>query len=145
MSVTLAPGMPSIPGPPEAAVASILLAEDDESVRAFVIRALTHRGHAVVAVSDGEAAVSALASRTFDLMLTDIVMPGIDGLALADAANHLNPDMTVLMMTGFADARERADEARGDGAIVEIITKPFSLQQICLAVDNALRGRHRAS
>ncbi len=96
-------------------MSAILLAEDDESVRAFVTRALTHRGHEVTAVSDGDAAIEALKAQTYDLMLTDIVMPGLDGLALAETAARINPRMTVLMMTGFADARERADGLRTPG------------------------------
>lgn len=121
-------------------MAAILLAEDDEAVRTFVTRALTHRGHHVVAVSDGEAAIRALEAQTFDLMLTDIVMPGLDGLALAETAGRINPKMTVLMMTGFAAARDRAaqDSRRQP---LDVITKPFSLKQICSAVDAAL-GTH---
>lgn len=126
----------------ENTVSSILLAEDDESVRAFVIRALTHRGHKVTAVSDGNAAIGALKTQTYDLMLTDIVMPGLDGLALAETAARINPRMSVVMMTGFADARERADGVRSQqGAVTDIITKPFSLQQICSAVDAALASQ----
>ena len=125
----------------DATMAAILLAEDDESVRTFVTRALTHRGHQVVAVSDGQAAIRALESQTFDLMLTDIVMPGLDGLALAETAGRINPRMTVLMMTGFADARDRVSQEAGQHAgrtSVDVITKPFSLKQICGAVDAAL-------
>ncbi len=128
----------------ENTVSAILLAEDDESVRAFVTRALTHRGHEVTAVSDGDAAIEALKAQTYDLMLTDIVMPGLDGLALAETAAKINPRMTVLMMTGFAEARERADGARGQGPVADIITKPFSLKQICSAVDAALSGQRIA-
>jgi DNA-binding response OmpR family regulator len=122
-------------------VPAILLAEDDESVRAFVTRALTHRGHEVTAVSDGDAAIQALKAQTYDLMLTDIVMPGLDGLALVETAARINPRMTVLMMTGFAEARERASGVR----VADVITKPFSLQQICNAVDNALSGERAIS
>lgn len=129
-------------GRAENTVSAILLAEDDESVRAFVTRALTYRGHEVTAVSDGGAAIQALEAQTYDLMLTDIVMPGLDGLALAETATKINPRMTVLMMTGFAEARERADGMRGQqGPIADVITKPFSLQQICSAVDDALSGQ----
>lgn len=129
----------------ENTVSAILLAEDDESVRAFVTRALTHRGHEVTAVGDGDAAILALEAQTYDLMLTDIVMPGLDGLALAETAGKINPRMTVLMMTGFAEARERADGARAQqGPIADVITKPFSLQQICNAVEAALSGQRLA-
>ena len=128
----------------ENTVSAILLAEDDESVRAFVTRALTHRGHEVTAVGDGAAAIQALKAQTYDLMLTDIVMPGLDGLALAETAAKINPRMMVLMMTGFADARERADGFRAQpGPVADVITKPFSLQQICNAVDAALAGQRQ--
>ena len=123
-------------------MSAILLAEDDESVRAFVTRALTNRGHEVTAVSDGGAAVLALQAQTYDLLLTDIVMPGLDGLALVETAGKINPRMIVLMMTGFADARARADGVRS--RVANIITKPFSLQQICDAVDAALTGQRPA-
>lgn len=132
-------------GKTEGNVAAILLAEDDESVRTFVTRALTHRGHNVVAVHDGHAAIRALEAQTFDLMLTDIIMPGLDGLALAETAGRINPKMTVLMMTGFATARDRATQNGATGAVSEIITKPFSLKQICSAVDAALAGAKPAA
>jgi two-component system cell cycle response regulator CpdR len=132
-------------GRAEANVAAILLAEDDEAVRTFVTRALTHRGHSVVAVSDGKAAIRALEAQTFDLMLTDIVMPGLDGLALAETAGRINPKMTVLMMTGFAAARDRVAQDSGNTMVADVITKPFSLKQICGAVDTALAGQKPAA
>lgn len=132
-------------GRAEASVAAILLAEDDEAVRAFVTRALTHRGHHVIAVSDGQAAIRALESQTFDLMLTDIVMPGLDGLALAQTAGRINPKMTVLMMTGFAEARDRVAQDIPQRPVADIITKPFSLKQICDAVEGALAGEKPAA
>src|SRR5215467_12774451 len=80
-------------------MASILVAEDDQAVRDFVSRALAYYGHSVTTVADGSAALAALSERRFDLMLTDIVMPGLDGVALAAQANKADPDMAVLMMT----------------------------------------------
>ena len=129
----------------EANMAAILLAEDDEAVRTFVTRALTHRGHSVVAVHDGQAAIRALEAQTFDLMLTDIVMPGLDGLALAETAGKINPKMTVLMMTGFAAARDRVGQDKSPRTVVDVITKPFSLSQICSAVDAALASQKPAA
>jgi two-component system cell cycle response regulator CpdR len=121
------------------AMASILVAEDDQAVRDFVSRALAYYGHNVTTVADGSAALAALAERRFDLMLTDIVMPGIDGVALAAQANKTDPDMPVLMMTGFASEGQRA---RGSaGGIERVISKPFSLKEICSAVDEALAAR----
>lgn len=121
------------------AMASILVAEDDQAVRDFVSRALAYYGHTVTTVPDGSAALAALAERRFDLMLTDIVMPGIDGVALAAQANKADPEMPVLMMTGFATEGQRARNA--SGAVERVIAKPFSLKEICSAVDEALAGR----
>src|SRR3954466_4155093 len=89
-------------------MASILVAEDDQAVRDFVSRALAYYGHNVTTVADGSAALAALSERQYDLMLTDIVMPGMDGIALAAQATRDNPEMSVLMMTGFAGEGQRA-------------------------------------
>ena len=118
-------------------MASILVAEDDQAVRDFVSRALAYYGHSVTSVPDGSAALAALSERRFDLMLTDIVMPGLDGVALAAQANKTDPAMPVLMMTGFASEGQRAQSA----AIERVISKPFSLKEICAAVEDALAGR----
>jgi two-component system cell cycle response regulator CpdR len=120
-------------------MATILVAEDDQAVRDFVSRALAYYGHSVTTVPDGSAALAALLERRFDLMLTDIVMPGIDGLALAVEANKTDPEMPVLMMTGFASEGERAQGAASP--VERVITKPFSLKDICAAVEDALAGR----
>lgn len=123
-------------------VAEILLAEDDEAVREFVLRALSYYGHQVTAVADGGAALEALEKSPYDLMLTDIVMPGLDGIALALKATKVRPDMPVLMMTGFASERQRAHNL--DALIDRVIAKPFSLKEICAAVDDALANRRTA-
>ena len=120
-------------------VASILIAEDDQAVRDFVSRALTYYGHQVTVVPDGGAALAALSERRFDLMLTDIVMPGIDGIALALKATKADPQMSVLMMTGFANEGQRAHNL--EALIDQVIAKPFSLKDICAAVDQALSAR----
>ena len=127
------------PGMNRASMASILVAEDDQAVRDFVSRALAYYGHDVTSVADGGAALEALSERRFDLMLTDIVMPGIDGVALAAEATKTDPEMPVLMMTGFASEGQRAQNAAGP--IERVISKPFSLKEICAAVDEALAGR----
>jgi CheY-like chemotaxis protein len=124
------------------AMASILVAEDDQAVRDFVSRALAYYGHDVTSVPDGNAALAALAERRFDLMLTDIVMPGIDGITLATSAVQSNPEMPVLMMTGFASEGQRAKSL--DAVIEKVISKPFSLRDICSAVDEALAARRGA-
>ena len=118
-------------------MASILVAEDDQAVRDFVSRALAYYGHSVTSVPDGSAALAALSERRFDLMLTDIVMPGLDGVALAAQATKQDPAMPVLMMTGFASEGQRAQNA----AVERVISKPFSLKEICAAVEDALAAR----
>jgi two-component system, cell cycle response regulator CpdR len=117
-------------------MASILVAEDDQAVRDFVSRALAYYGHSVTSVPDGSAALAALSERRFDLMLTDIVMPGLDGVALAAQASKQDPAMPVLMMTGFASEGQRAQSA-----VERVISKPFSLKEICAAVEEALAAR----
>ena len=118
-------------------MASILVAEDDQAVRDFVSRALAYYGHSVTTVADGSAALAALAERQYDLMLTDIVMPGMDGIALATQATKDIPGMAVLMMTGFASEGTRAQAHPVD----RVISKPFSLKETCTAVEEALQKR----
>jgi two-component system, cell cycle response regulator CpdR len=117
-------------------VARILVAEDDASVSAFLGRALRHQGHDVTAVPDGSAALGALAGGTFELMLADIVMPGIDGIALALKASRDHPRMKILLMTGFASERQRAHNL--DALVHRVIPKPFTLDEICAAVAEEL-------
>ncbi len=124
-------------------MARILLAEDEEALRAFIVRALVQDGHEVVAAADGAEALDVLSREdaAFDLLLTDIRMPIMDGIALALAAAKLHPGMPILLMTGYADQRERASGL--DALIHDVISKPFSLATIRAAVDGALVGRHR--
>ena len=123
-------------------MARILLAEDEESVRQLVARALTQDGHEVVATVDGAEAFEALRREggRFDLLLTDIKMPVMDGLALALAAARDHPNLPIVLMTGYADQRERASGL--DSLIVDVITKPFTLAEIKFSVAAALaKGR----
>lgn len=119
-------------------MARILVAEDDGSVREFVTRALTHRGHRVTAVNDGTEALAAFAGERYELLLTDIVMPAMDGIALALKVSKDHPETRILMMTGYATEKQRAHNL--DVLIHDVVTKPFSLDQICDAVDAALQG-----
>src|SRR6218665_1758477 len=91
-------------------MARILVAEDDDNVRQFVVRALELKGHEVVETSDGGLALEAVEAEAgrFDLLLSDIKMPVMDGIALALSVAASHPDITILLMTGFADQRERA-------------------------------------
>lgn len=119
-------------------MARILIAEDDHSVRDFVRRALELGGHEVVVAHDGAEAAAALApgARAYDLMLADIKMPVMDGIALALHAAKAAPGMPILLMTGFADQKERAHGL--DQLIHDVITKPFTLDQVTMMVEEAL-------
>jgi two-component system, cell cycle response regulator CpdR len=117
-------------------MAKILVAEDDLAVSAFVSRALQHRGHEVTTVPDGSAALGALAGDRYELLLTDIVMPNLDGIALALKASKDHPKLRILLMTGFASERQRAHNL--EALIHRVIEKPFTLDQICAAVDEEL-------
>jgi len=122
-------------------MARILVAADDPSVRVFVVSALTIKGHEVVAEEDGGLAAETMDAESgrFDLLLTDIKMPVMDGIALALQVGARYPDVTILMMTGFADQRERAHGL--DALIYDVIAKPFSLADLLAKVDDALSGR----
>ena len=117
-------------------MARILVAEDNPTVRAFVERALGQAGHEVVNAVDGLAALTVLEGAPFDLLLTDIVMPGLDGIALALRVTRDYPEMRVLLMTGFAAERQRAHNL--EALVHRVIEKPFTLKQICAAVADEL-------
>jgi two-component system, cell cycle response regulator CpdR len=122
-------------------MARILVAEDDDAVRAFVARALLHAGHAVEEAADGGLAAELLAERAgaFDLLLSDIRMPVMDGIALALQVAAGWPRITIVLMTGFADQRERAHGL--DALIHDVIAKPFTLADLVAKVEEALAGR----
>lgn len=122
-------------------MARVLIADDEDSMRSLVARAIAMDGHETVTAADGAEALDILTgdARAFDLLLTDIKMPIMDGIALALAVARDFPDLVILLMTGFADQRERAS---GLNAIVhDVVTKPFSVADIRSAVDGALRTR----
>jgi two-component system cell cycle response regulator CpdR len=119
-------------------MAHILIAEDEGSLRKLLARALAEDGHTVVTACDGAEAIEALANDggKFDLLLTDINMPVMDGIALALAAGRDHPQMAILLMTGYADQRERAHGL--EALIRDVITKPFSVADIRRTVERAL-------
>lgn len=119
-------------------MARILIAEDEEALRLLLARALTADGHAVTLASDGAEALDALARERepFDLLLADIKMPVMDGIALALAAARDYPSLVVMLMTGYADQRERACGL--DALIHDVLTKPFTLEVLRQAVAGAL-------
>jgi two-component system cell cycle response regulator CpdR len=119
----------------------VLIVDDEDSMRLLVARAIVMDGHDVTTASDGAEALEILGGTesAFDLLLTDIQMPIMDGIALALAAARDFPDLTILLMTGFAEQRERAS---GLNAIAhDVITKPFSVADIRTAVADALATR----
>ena len=117
-------------------MARVLVAEDEEAVRSFVVRALRHHGHEVLEAADGAAALEILGREECDLLLTDIVMPVMDGIALALAASRDHPGLRILMMTGYAEQKRRAHNL--NALIHDVVSKPFSLEQIAGAVARAL-------
>ena len=126
-------------------MARILIAEDEEPLRALCARALTMDGHEVMTASDGGEALDVIsrADGGFDLLLTDIRMPIMDGIALALPAARDHPALTILLMTGYADQRERAHGL--DGIIHDVISKPFSVATLRGAVTEALTVRARGN
>jgi two-component system, cell cycle response regulator CpdR len=123
-------------------MARILLADDEEPVRTLIARALAEDGHQVVATADGVEALDRLAKDGgFDLLLTDVKMPVMDGIALALAAARDHPNLVILLMTGYADQRERAHGL--DALIHDVIAKPFSNQEIRSVVGEALAAKAR--
>lgn len=114
-------------------MATILLAEDDETLRRFLAAALERAGHAVTVCGDGAEAFERLCARPCDLLLSDIVMPGLDGIELAKRAADLYPNMKIMFITGFAavalhPASETPKQAK-------VLSKPFHLREIVHEVE----------
>ena len=123
-------------------MARILIAEDEDAVRSLIARALKQDGHDVMTASDGAQALDVLLRErgAFELLLTDVRMPVMDGIALAHAVARKHPAVTILLMTGYADQRERA--AGLESLIMDIIAKPFAVAEIKFAIAAAL-GKSR--
>ncbi len=116
--------------------ARLLIAEDEEAVRAYLIRALVGAGYQVTAVADGRAALEAMQQERFDLLLTDIRMPRLDGIELALQAGLIDPDMRILMMTGYPHERQRAHNI--DALSHRVLSKPFEIAELREAVAEVL-------
>ena len=119
----------------------ILIADDEDSMRTLVARAIAMDGHETVTAQDGAEALEILTREdgAFDLLLTDIQMPIMDGIALALSAARDFPDLTILLMTGYADQRERASNL--NALVHDVVTKPFSVADIRTAVADALAAK----
>jgi two-component system cell cycle response regulator CpdR len=119
----------------------VLIADDEDSMRQLVARAIAMDGHEIVTAQDGAEALEILTREdgAFDLLLTDIQMPVMDGIALALSVARDFPDLTILLMTGFADQRERASNL--NALVHGVVTKPFSVADIRTAVADALAAK----
>ena len=120
-------------------MANLLIVEDDESVRSLAARALERAGHRVTLAADGEQGLALIleARGGFDLVVSDIRMPSMDGIEMARSAARRYPHLRILLITGYADQRERAAEL--SGTIVGVLQKPFTLSDIRDRVATALQ------
>ena len=117
----------------------ILLAEDDTVMREYLSRALERSGYAVSAVDRGTAAIPLLESEHFDLLLTDIVMPEMDGIELAQRAGEMVPDLRVMFITGFAAVTLKAGKSVPQA---RVLSKPFHLRDLVLEVNRMFELEH---
>jgi two-component system cell cycle response regulator CpdR len=116
----------------------ILLAEDDGDMRRFLERALTNAGYEVVSFDNGRSAYQRLREEPFELLLTDIVMPEMDGIELARKATELDPDMKVMFITGFAAVALNSENRAPKDA--KILSKPFHLRDLVNEVERILKA-----
>ena len=117
-------------------VAKIILAEDDESMRSYLVRALERAGHEVKSFAEGASAFEEIKISTFDLLLTDIVMPEMDGIELARRAAELDPSLKIMFITGFAAVALHPDSRAPKEA--KILSKPFHLNELVAEVDRMM-------
>jgi two-component system cell cycle response regulator CpdR len=110
----------------------ILLAEDDSSMREYLARALERVGYSVKAVGCGTEAMPLLEAESFDLLLTDIVMPEMDGIELAQKAGVIDPSIRVMFITGFAAVALQSGRAAPEA---KMLSKPFHLKDLVAEVD----------
>lgn len=126
----------------EAYRARILLAEDDTAMRTYLERALVNAGFEVDSVDRGTAALPLLEDQQYDLLLSDIVMPEMDGIELAQKCNELSPDTKVMFITGFAAVTLKASREQPQA---RVLSKPFHLKDLVLEVERVLGDRLSAS
>jgi two-component system, cell cycle response regulator CpdR len=114
----------------------ILLAEDDNDMRRFLVKALDNAGYQVVSYDNGASAYDRLREEPFNLLLTDIVMPEMDGIELARRATEIDPDLKVMFITGFAAVALNADSKAPKDA--KVLSKPFHLRDLVNEVEKML-------
>jgi len=110
----------------------ILLAEDEDAMRTYLARALENAGYDVVAVDRGTAALPWLETGDFDLLLSDIVMPEMDGIELAQRCAEISPDTKVMFITGFAAVTLKASR---EAPQAKVLSKPFHLKDLVMEVE----------
>jgi two-component system, cell cycle response regulator CpdR len=120
----------------------ILLAEDDDSMRAYLSRALENAGYEVMAVDRGTEAIPYLETMHFDLLLSDIVMPEMDGIELAQRCAELSPETKVMFITGFAAVTLKANRETPQA---KVLSKPFHLRDLVLEVERVFGQSSQAS
>ena len=120
----------------------ILLAEDEEAMRAYLARALTNAGYRVEAVDRGTDAIPLLQEKEFDLLLSDIVMPEMDGIELAQRCAEISPRTKVMFITGFAAVSLRASREQ---PTAKVLSKPFHLRDLVLEVERVFEEQREAS
>ena len=117
-------------------MSKILLAEDDNDMRRFLVRALQNAGFDVVSFDNGLAAYQRLREEPFEMLLTDIVMPEMDGIELARRASELDPDIKIMFITGFAAVALNADSTAPKHA--KVLSKPIHLRDLVNEVQKLL-------
>lgn len=122
--------------PSQVPLRRILLAEDDDSMRGFLERALIKASYEVVACDNGRDALERLKQEPFTLLLTDIVMPQMDGIELARRAADIDPELKIMFITGFAAVTLNTDQAAPKDA--RVLSKPFHLRDLVRQVDELL-------
>lgn len=122
-------------------IPKILLAEDDDAMRVYLERALVNAGYAVDSVDRGTAAIPLLESGNYSLLLSDIVMPEMDGIELAQRCNEISPDTKVMFITGFAAVTLKASREQPHA---KVLSKPFHLRDLVLEVQRVLEERATA-
>ena len=116
----------------------ILLAEDDEAMRVYLERALAKAGYQVDSVDRGTAAIPLLEESQYDLLLSDIVMPEMDGIELAQKCNEISPNTKVMFITGFAAVTLKASREQPHA---KVLSRPFPLRDLVLEVERVLDDR----
>jgi two-component system cell cycle response regulator CpdR len=114
----------------------ILLAEDDTDMRRFLVKALQQAGYEVISYDNGLSAYQRLREEPFELLLTDIVMPEMDGIELARRAAELDPDIKIMFITGFAAVALNPDSSAPKHA--KVLSKPFHLRDLVNEVQKVL-------